>query len=415
MLIGFLISIAVPKIAILNLGEFNYGVYALITGFAGVLAFSDMGIIPGLTKQLAHPVAVGNLYYVNEILNKVTHLTIRIFIFLSIITSILFYLVKPNLAADDIYAFVLFLLATIIFILSEIKVSVIRVAGYIRESYYLKLLYLITYFLTVLICFSFLNSRAGIWILCFAQLVAATLYFYFCVYILSNKINWFRVSDNKSGDIEPNLSDFWRNMWKISSPERFNRFLQLFVGLVERPLLVLTAGLATVGSYDLLLRITLLVSALPSALNQPLLSMILHDSVRSNETKKFLQAIDLTKILSFILSSLGLLIASVVIVFFHKTIFGVASHIPISIAILIVSVAAINVLTASGSALFVAHGVIWPCNLKIAIELVGTLAAIFFAFYFFDGILFIVIRSLALGVSACVFLVIENRLKVSNK
>jgi hypothetical protein len=178
------------------------------------------------------------------------------------------------------------------------------------------------------------------------------------------------------------------------------------MGAVERPLLIATAGLAMVTSYDLLMRLVLLVSAVPGALNHPLLAMLAYDSVRESSQRKFTLALRVTKIASVACALGGLVLCMLLWGGFHQKLFGVPSHIPIGVGILVAVVAAINIQTAPESAALTAEGIVWPINTKLYFEVAGIIAGGILAFWLRNGLLFIVIRYCTLGLSATGFLLL---------
>ena len=157
---------------------------------------------------------------------------------------------------------------------------------------------------------------------------------------------------------------FWTEARRVSVPERISRTAQLAIGAIERPLLVATSGLAFVTLYDLLLRLTLCVSVVPSALSQPLLAMLSYDAVRQERDRGFRSSLRMTRLIGGVWTATGLVAAVLLWTRFHYDIFGVRSRIPPVVGLLIFSVAAINVLTAPGVAALTAQGVVKPTTIR---------------------------------------------------
>jgi hypothetical protein len=307
-----------------------------------------------------------------------------------------------------VHALIVFAAATSFYIRAEIRSDMLQVSGAVVTCYVFRSLYLVTYLSTVCIFYYSIKTWSGVWLLCYAQLLASCIYYN--VANLSLKHTWSMLVPILG---EPPLPmsarpAFWAEVWRVSSPERINRIIQLIMGAVERPLLIATAGFSMVTSYDLLMRLVMIVSAVPGALNDPLLAMLSHDSVRESPNRKFPLALRLTRVISAACALAGLIVSMVLWRFFHIALFRVSSRIPFGVGLLIAVVAAVNVQTASGAAVLVSKGIVGPIKAKLYAEAVGIVAGALAAWWLRNGLLFIAIRYCALGLSAIGFLLAER-------
>lgn len=404
LVLGLLVSVLVPKLAIARLGEDGYGVYALIIGFAGVLALSDLGLVPGLTKALAGPLAGQDRAVVDRVLTRVERVVLAMLLLLTPGCGLLLYWSIGKVDGSAMHALAVFAVATFYGVRAEIRAALVRAAGFVTDTYRIRALYLFSFLLLVLAMFLAIDSWSGVWLVCYAQLAAGLIYFLLLKGRLERALP--RPRPDSAGKQAGLSASLWSEAWRVSAPERFNRLVQLVSAAVERPLLVATAGLALVGSYDLLLRLMLLVSAIPGALSQPLLAMLAHDSVRPPGARRFPVALGLTYAVGATSAALGLLVAAVLWTFFHEALFGVPSRIPQWVGLLVASVTAVNVLTAPWASALLAAGRVRLLNVKVLVEAVGVVVGAAAAGWLGSGLLFIVIRYAALGLAAVGFLLV---------
>ncbi len=139
--------------------------------------------------------------------------------------------------------------------------------------------------------------------------------------------------------------------------------------------------------------------------------MLSHDAARKHADAKFPHALRLTKIVSIGSAGLGFCIAMILFAFFHENIFGVSTIVPMYLAFLMALASGVNVLTASGAAVLLSKGIIWPANTKSLIEFVGVFAGLIISIAKSDGLYFLTCRYGFLFLSAIYFLFVENILK----
>lgn len=408
---GFVVTILVPRLAIMKLGELEYGIYALIIGFSSVIAFCDLGLIPGLTRQFAALIAAGNSNVVAEVIRRNERSSGRWLLLLASIVAIVLALLLPKITLDLVIAYSVFIASSWITILAEIRAALLRAAGQLLISYWIKTTSLISYVLALAVFFVALEEWPGVSIVFVAQCLSSVVALY-----LIHRVCARASLIGKHEDLAPSLAvngklefeNNWGEVWRVSAPERLNRVIQLVVGFIERPLLVATIGFTFLTSYDLFLRLLLLVSAVPSALSAPLLAMLAHDAARTGGDRRFDGALGLATGLNFALTILGVGVALTFFLVFHDLAFGVKSQISIPLGLLLIASAAINVLTAPGTAALTALGVVRPSTIKLSIEGVGMVIGICAALLAHDGVVFIMIRAVALIASAVLFMLMAS-------
>lgn len=413
LVIGFAVTVLVPRFALIRIGEARYGIYALIIGFSSVVAFADLGLTPGTTRQFAALFAEGKSVAIQAIVRRNQIISTQWLIVLAMGAAVVLFATVHTLSVDLAASFILFVASTWISILGGIRSSAVRAAGHVAATYWFQLSSLAAYLLVVVALFLVFHTWPGVLFLFVGQLAGSVVSFtlndaafHKLVPHVARAVpgHGTRVSDH---EIVGEARDAWREAWRVSTPERFNRVIQLVMGFMERPLLVATAGLAFVGSYDLFMRLTLLVSALPGAVTGPVVAMLSHDAARPASQRKFEGALTFTRILNSGFALVGVGIALFLILGFYSTIFGVQSRVPIVLGILIVVTTGTNAVTAPGFAAMTARGTVGPCNAKLSIEAVGLGIGAAYAVYTHSGIAFVAFRYLSLLVASCSFIVME--------
>jgi hypothetical protein len=408
--LGFIVSIAIPKIAISRVGSEEYGRFALIVGFAGALAFADLGLVPGITTGIATLFAKRRYWWIKTILRQIFFLSASTCFALFIICALVMAVWNSRFDEQDTYLLLLFSIATTLCTIADVNCAMLRAAGEVRTSYVLRCLYLAVYLASVVSAHQTSQSWNGVAILFFCQLIASVAYLAFSTYMLLRSMRGSsqvpKVVINKVRN-----AAFWLRAWRTSVPERRNKLVQLLISATERPLLVATAGLAMVGSYDLLMRLALLVTAIPGAVNQPLLAMLAHDQARPPGEQRYGKALQHTRSITLFSSGVGVVLALVLWRYGHVVLFGVESIVPLALAFTIILATGINVLTAPGTAELLSKGIVWPCTYKLWIELVGSAVAAGSALWVRDGLIFIEIRNASIAASAAFFLLVLTNLR----
>jgi hypothetical protein len=403
--VGFVVAIALPRLTIERIDAQGYGLYALIVGFAAALAFSDLGLQPGLVRSLAGPLAKKELIIVKQTVQRVMQLAAGVWIIVSLaITAIISISVNERLG-ETLHAFAVFSIASMIIISADLAVNLLRVAGSIEYTYFIRIGFSVTFLVLLVFMYEAMPRWPGVWVICYAQLISSVPYAYLAIRRLRKYLGNSGGSNSDPHEVGRTMNGVWSESWRVSHPERINRILQLVAGSIERPILLATSGLLMLGSYDLLVRLAQIVTAAPSALAQPLQAMIAHDQERVESERRFQNAEILGRLIGVILAIFGLIVAVTLWVFFHKSLFSIESQLPAWLAITIMLVTAINVLTATGVASNLGRGETRLINIKMAIEFIGMIIALLVAWIFSSGIAFIAIRNIAIGVSALHFLI----------
>jgi hypothetical protein len=408
--LGFLVTIIVPKLAIERLGFASYGIYALIIGLSAVMAFADLGVIPGLTKALGHTVASRDYALVTRVLNRVNRIAMLMAVILGCICYIVIHASLVQLSPPILFATTLFILTAYLTVKAEVRLTILRISGDVACTYHFRICYLLLYLIIIGTIYIVVKDWTHVWVIFFAQLGALL-----PVYLWLGRYFREHISpdDGKvTQEGEARYLAAWREIRITSSAERLNRVVQFTVGLIERPLLLATSGLAFVGSYDLVMRLMLIASAVPGALNQPLLSMLVHDKVRSGEQRKFTGTLRNTKLVTFASASIGSGIAIGAFLLFHQTIFGVVSLVPPGLGVFIAVTSGVNVLTASSTALLISNGIVWPCNVKGVGELVSVIGGAIAAWRWQAPEVFIYVRYLFVLIGALFLLIMEQTIRM---
>jgi hypothetical protein len=405
-------SLVVSRLTIARLGEAGYGGYALIVGFAGFLACADLGLLPGLTRGTACYFAARERRAIVDILQRMDRLIRRFSLALTSAGVLLILWSSGGLIPSIVHAFIVFALASMLSIHTEVRTALLRAAGGIVPSYQLRMASSLIYVCGVVGLYCGLPVWPGVWVICYVQLIAGYIYFRL---VQTRLMHTLPPTSDSAGEAYTPPRAFWTEARRISVPDRISRTTQLVIGAIERPLLVATSGLAFVTSYDLLLRLTLLVSLVPGALSQPLVAMLSYDAARQEHERNFGNSLRMTRLMAGICTATGLVTAILLWTRFHYQIFGVRSRVPLLVGLLIVSVAAVNVLTAPAVAALTTQGVVKPTTTKVYIEACGVVAGGILAWVFHDGLVFVIVRHCAIGVSAMWFLVVShNHLPGSN-
>lgn len=412
LIVGFAVTIVVPRLAIERIGEVNYGLYAFIIGFSAILGFADLGLIPGLTKVLAEPVANGQTVVVRMATRQIERVISIVALILFSICLVIMKISLPQSNEEQTYLLAIFAFSAYVSALTEMRLSLLRIMGLIRFTYQIRITYLMCYLLLVFFFYAGIPIWKNLYLIFIAQFTSAV----FCFLIVLVRLRllesgWNRIAANQSRDPMEDFFTLLPAIWRISSAERFNKLLQFIVGMIERPMIVALGGVALVGSFDLMMRLMIIVSAIPGALNQPLLSMLTHDLSRKGAERKFPLALRLTRVISTVTAFVGFFIAIALFANFHERIFGVPSMVPLTVFAVIAVSTAVNVLTATGSAVFISQGIVWPNNWKVAIEGFGVIFGVALGYLFGDVYVFLICRYAFLLLAAIFLLILENKMK----
>lgn len=396
---GFLCSIYIPRLLLERFGGNNYGLYSLVLGFAGVLAFSDLGLQAGLSRELSRCLELNKKSTLRRAVGRLNILVSKVWAIITIAIFIIgYFYMKDNNKYMAAHVFLVFAVATLVTIYAEILSGVVRAGGEITSSYFAKTVYYVS---QLILSVLFVRLASGdIWLVCWAQLISSLIYF---SYLLIKYIKM--LGGGGEGDFDE-LGDrrLFEEAWKISSPERLNKIMQLVSSLIERPLLLGVSGALLVTSYDLLMRIGQLITVLPAAIGQPLQSMIAFDNEKNIEEKRFIGFVIFAKRATKLISIFGFFCAIFIWYKFHERIFHVKSEIPGWLAVLVLLTIAINASTAPMASNMLATGRISLMKVKAGIEISGMLVAMVAALYTKSALIFVAVRFGSIGVAAVYFM-----------
>jgi hypothetical protein len=147
--LGFLVTIIVPKLAIERLGFASYGIYALIIGLSAVMAFADLGVIPGLTKALGHTVASRDYALVTRVLNRVNRIAMLMAVILGCICYIVIHASLVQLSPPILFATTLFILTAYLTVKAEVRLTILRISGDVACTYHFRICYLLLYLIII--------------------------------------------------------------------------------------------------------------------------------------------------------------------------------------------------------------------------------------------------------------------------
>ena len=171
--LGLAVAVAIPRLTISRLGLENYGAYALIAGFAGLLAFADLGLSPGLIRSLAGPLACGDSHLVRLTLLRVARTVFTTWVPLLAFCWGLLWLSTGLAAGENLHALAVFSLASLFASGAQLMAAVLGSAGRIAFSYGARSAYLVGYLLCILAAYVAMPRWPGVVVICYAQLFAA--------------------------------------------------------------------------------------------------------------------------------------------------------------------------------------------------------------------------------------------------
>jgi O-antigen/teichoic acid export membrane protein len=408
LLLGFFVTILIPRMSISKIGVNAYGLYALVLGYVPILAMADIGMLPGITRQFAKFIAEKNFVEIKKLFNRANKIILIATVGAALICILSIIYFSDKLTLDLGLSLLLLVGVSYFSIQFDLKLALVRSKGDIELSYAYRISYSVIYLMVFGLLYFFIPVWPGIFVIVFCQFFAVVLLCFILQRQVIRPIYLCCANDLNDSISKVKNNEVWREIWQTSSAELLNRIVQFFVAVVERPLLLIYGGLVLVGSMDLLTRLMLIVSAIPGALNQPLLAMLSHDAARNPADAKFPHALRLTKVVSASSAGLGVVLSLILFVFFHENIFGINSILPVYMACIMAFASGVNVLTASGSAALLSSGIVWPCNMKSLIEAIGIVLGIIVAIANKDAIIFLVFRYGFLLISALCFLIFEK-------
>jgi len=392
---GFLSALIVPKLAITNMGIEAYGLFAALLGLTVIPTFFEFGITPGLTRELSR-------LYVNKDMIGFKKLARRIRLLTSSL-SILGVLAAVGIAVSifsdrlNIYylTIAVFLggFANAIMLFSNLQLIEIRVAGRIVLANLLRALYYWLYILFVI--FFFALNVFDVRALFAAQFTSATVLCIIIFFFLTSK----KAITNNASNIEVH----WKTLVGLALPEQLNRLQSSILPAFERPMMLLVGGSNFIAAYDIAIRLSALVTALPGALAQPLVALFAPNIFKGKlDQNRYILKTTRNISLLFVLGSIAL---GIILVYkFAAVYYGVDRKILTNIALFIFVGSGINVLTAPFGAWLYADGDIRPLVTKSVLDIIFAFSGILMAYILYGPWFYILIRYLGFIISSAFLL-----------
>ena len=400
--IGFVGSILVARWAIGRLGLGGFGDFAFLLGFAAVFALSDLGIIPGLTAEVGGRLRAGRRHAASRLIYTAGMATVAFWLALAVASIGFLRVAFPDVAPALIWPLATFAISSGIVSAADVLATLLRVDGNLEYTYASRIAYQIAWIGGVGILYWLFPHWNGVIFLTAAQLCAAVIYAVLIARglvqrkgaVIPRRRLWCAVTRSRA----------WRRAWRLSGPERGVRILGAMLTLGERSFLMALGAGAVLGSYDLLLRIAAIISAVPAALAQPLLSMLASDAKRSDGGQAYGNAHRYTMRVTAWLALPGLVAATLVWTLFAEALFGVTPELPLPLALCVFIAAAVNVQTASGVAVATINGTTGIIGRKVYLEAAGVVVAAIIGYLAGSALWFLAIRYAANASAAGLFL-----------
>jgi hypothetical protein len=401
--VGFVGGVLVARLAIARLGLGGFGDFAFVLGFAALFALSDLGIVPGLTAEIGDRLRAGKRAAAQGLVALSCVVAAGTWIVLAAASLAFVRFASPAAASGLLVPLGVFAMSAALVSVADVGATLLKVDGELVFAYVARLLYQLLWIGGVGIAFAAIPEWPDIAILTLVQLGASVAY---AITIAVRIVRRRRAPRAAPKILFASIrSAAWRRAWRISTPERSLRVLGAVLALGERSLLMAMGGAAVLGSYDLLLRVSALISAIPSALAQPLLSMLAANRATVVGAAPFGDIARFTMRVTWLLTLAGLGAAVVLWIYFAEMLFGVHPELPWALAMCVFAATAINVQTAVGVAISTSEGVVDRVNRKVVLEIAGIAVAAIVGLLAGNVLWFIGVRYLALGIAATLFLV----------
>lgn len=388
---GFVTSLVVPKLAIGALGIDGYGVVAVLLGVSLIPSFLELGLTPGLTREIGKLHARGQLGSIKRIVLRFQSRLGAAGVVIAIAAA--FISAERNVAGagwqQTFIAVMAGGCANVLTLVAELSLIRVRVAGGFIKASVSRAIYSVIYLSGVILfaIFSSINIESVF----IAQLCGACV-FLAVAQLLANRLG--------SADIAAQVSAVlpWRRLsWSVAAEQTGRVQSSLLPGL-ERHYLLTFGGPTAVSAYDVALRLSALVTAVPGAIAVPLVALFSPNVANAahDTNRRVLRHMDmLTGIVVVVSGAAVLLLAHN----FAITFYGLEGSPLIAFSTLIIVGSAINALTASRVALLYAHDKPIPILIKSVCDLSFTCVAIIAMVVYRDPILFVAAKYLGFIVS----------------
>jgi hypothetical protein len=379
---GFISTLLVPRLAIKAMGVDRYGVYALLLGYCLIPTIMDLGLMPGLTRELGLLAEAGNFVEASLQLSKIRRWlalgAVAVALSVAVAASMLSRLGKeafwPVLFGATANATVLF---------GDVTLLKLRVSTKIVAANLVKCLYYGAYLACV--CVFAIAGKLGLEGLMASQLIGATVYAGSSLLTGRRVWNFERCHSGASTHIR------WRKLFHTAAPEQMNRLQNAALPGIERSVMFEIGGGAVVGAYDVALRMAALVIAAPAALSDPLIALL---SSRQQADRREERAMIIRHSVWLGLATLAcsLIVTGLFVKLFAVNYYHMQGTRFLQITAFVVFGSAINVLTAPAVAHFYAISRPGPVIAKIGGEIVFVIFGLVAACYFGDPLIYIAVR-----------------------
>jgi O-antigen/teichoic acid export membrane protein len=261
---GLLNTLLLPKMALHSIGVENYGLYALLLGACLIPTVFDFGLMPGLTREIGSLYAQGRVWAARGVTRRVQTVVGGLGAVAVLCTAVL--VAVPSVPRSSVaLSVVMGGGANVIVMITEIGLLRVRVMGKIATANLYRGLYLATYLACTGLFFA--SDRLTMVTLFLAQFMGSVVYLW-----LGISSERYVQAERESG--ERARATEWRRLFRSAFPEQIGRAQSALLPGVERAMMLGAAGTASVASYDIAVRLSAIVTALPAALSEPMVALL---------------------------------------------------------------------------------------------------------------------------------------------
>ncbi|KAF0245198.1 MAG: hypothetical protein FD180_1851 [Planctomycetota bacterium] len=390
---GFINTLLVPRLAIQSMGIEAYGHYVLLAGFAIIPTIADLGLMPSFTAAVGRLVAGGGGPAVARLRIKVLGVCISLAIVLALAVPLIGQSWGGFFQPIEATGVLLGGLANVSTLAAEILLVSTRVAGRIVPAALSKSAYFAANVASVSILASSQRLTAPALFAC--QLGSSIAYAALALLLL-------RGNSDRGGEAA-DVPTF-RSLFPLALPEQIGRVQAALLPSIERSILNRFGGASFLASYDVALRLTLVVTALPGALSEPLLTLLAPRRGEENRAERkaiMSHAFQLSVVLTILMLTIvlwpGISLAG--------RYYGLARDPLFLLCVVMTSASAVNILTAPVSASLYAAGRRGAMLAKSCADGASALAGIAAGVCFGSARLAVVVRSTTVAAGALGLLV----------
>jgi hypothetical protein len=369
--VGFFVTFLVPKLLLLSGGTKEYGLYSVILAVALVPTFFDLGVTPGLTRELSSLHVRGAHGEARLLLRRLR--TLLGGLALAASAAVVLYHSVRGVSAAAGGALVLPLLlgcltnATTLY--ADLGFVAVRVGGEIPRALKARIAYLLVY-LAGIVAFH-LARGLDMGSVFAAQFLASLAYAALGARALADH---FR----RNPPVEAPVAGYavpWKRMILLAVPEQVVRAQSSLFPGVERHLVLVHGGSPTVSAYDLAIRLSTLVTALPATLSAPLVALCAPNAAKGDHAgnRRILRH---TWYLQLPVVALSLAAAWLLARFVVEGYYGMEGTPFLYAAAMVLLGSAVNVLSTTPAAWFYSHGRPLPVLFKASADLVVAVSAL---------------------------------------